>query len=797
MTAGQPFAVDYTLLRPLGGGGMGEVWLARERALGRDVALKIMRPAESAARALRFAREAQALAALDHPSILPVLRTGEDPATGLHFLATRPILLSPSDITRLCDEILHCPYPRDFTPPETGAGGASPPGEPPAGAGASRPLPLSSLLDGGKTLPQAAVLRLARDLASALSAAHAAGILHRDIKPSNILFDPSGRALLADFGLAKFLAPAESPDGRAPSRPERGSGAAEAPDSISLDESGTRKFLGSPAYAAPETFRAGAAPSPALDWYSFGAVLYEALTGERPRSLRKPSSFDPARISRLWDSFLAALLEPNPTRRLADPAAVTRRLEAIGRAIDPAARRRHAARASLGAAAVLAAAAALRFHAESAEPISRGGSGEAEPPPVGSHAESAEFPRAAEPRAPVDARPTNRAEARPPALQTQSWRGSQVLRNPLLPPRLDSVWQGENRGPLQLLGVFRLAPVERLSDEALAGADPETRRLLREGDDAWGSWRGNLDSRLRASRAWSAAVERIEAAEGVEASPDRSVLRAFALVRLAWTHVANAEHGEADEPFRKALAAVNPLVESDDMRYGSLRSWILSERAYMECMEGRFPESVADLHEAGLLWARYAPQDEPGSEAQCLVLGASLGGMLQAVGDTTNAATATSRAAEALESFLFPDEPAGGSGDVPRSLVDLLAGCLYRLGEFHRERGGRLASAVAYGRAADLWRDLFKTCGERYRGSCIQALGRLGQALADDGRLEEAVAVWDEIRDLVAPVFASDPALYRPVLAATLDNLVRARRLLGDEDRALALEAEAAALAQP
>ena len=783
---GQPFAVDYTLLRPLGGGGMGEVWLARERALGRDVALKIMRPAESVARALRFAREAQALAALDHPSILPVLRTGEDPATGLRFLATRPILLSPSDITRLCDEILRCPYPREHAEEKSHAESAESAEDSLVSrhpslvtAAAPRPLPLVSLLDGGKTLPQAAVLRLARDLASALSAAHAAGILHRDIKPSNILFDASGRALLADFGLAKFVNRHSSPV-------TRHSGG-EPPDSISLDESGTRKFLGSPAYAAPETFHADAAPSPALDWYSFGAVLYEALTGERPRSLRKPSSFDPARISRRWDSFLAALLEPDPTRRLADPAAVTRRLDAIARAIDPAAHRRHAARAALAAAAVLAAAAALRFHAE---PISGGGSGEAEPPPVGTHAESAE----------------SSLVTRHPSLVTPA--------APPLPPRLDSVWQGENRGPLQLLGVFRLAPVERLSDEALAGADPETRRLLREGDDAWGSWRGNPDSFLRAADAWSAAVARIEEEGGAEETPDRSVLRAFALVRLAWTHVANAEHGEADEPFRKALAAVNPLVESGASRYGPLRSWILSERAYMECMEGRFPESVTDLREAGLLWARYVPREEPGSEAQQFVLAASLGGMLQAVGDTTNAVTMTVRAAKALDSFLFPDDatddagPPDGSQTVARHssfvapaaqppLLDLLAGCLYRLGEHYRETGVRSSSSAAYGRAADLWRDLFRTSGERYRGSCIQALGRLGPSLAEDGRLEEAVATWEEIRDLVAPVFASAPALYRPVLAATLDNLVRARRLLGDEPAALALEAEAAALAQP
>ena len=349
---------SFELLRPIGEGGMGEVWLARDRALGRDVALKAMRPSDSASRSRRFEREARALAALDHPSILFVLHAGEDPATGLHYLVTPAVLLSPSEIGRLCDEVLLCPYPHGFAPPETGAG-ASPPGEPPGRSegGAPRPLPLASLLDGGKALPQAAVLRIARDLVGALAAAHAVGILHRDVKPSNVLFAASGRALLADFGLAKFVAGGGSGEAKPPPVAE---------PTISLDDSGSRKFLGSPAYAAPEQFRDGATLTPAIDWYSLGAVLYEALTGDRPRSLRPPSSYDPASISRAWDSLLRDLLEPDPARRLADPAAIARRLDAIGRTIDPAKRhRRRAARAAFAAVAVLAAttAAAVLFHA--------------------------------------------------------------------------------------------------------------------------------------------------------------------------------------------------------------------------------------------------------------------------------------------------------------------------------------------------------------------------------------------------------------------------------------------------
>ncbi len=819
---------------------MGEVWLARDRALGRDVALKAMRPSDSATRTRRFEREARALAALDHPSILPVLHAGEDPATGLRYLVTPAVLLSPSEIARLCDEVLLCPYPRGYA---TAAEGGSPAG----GAGersetegvvhadsaetslvtrhpslvtaaASRPLPLAALLDGGKTLPEAAVLRIARDLAGALAAAHAVGILHRDVKPSNVLFDASGRALLADFGLAKFTrggggshaesaesaespdgrAPA-SPDGRAPSRPERGSGAAEAPDSISLDESGARKFLGSPAYAAPEQFRAGAELTPALDWYSFGAVLYEALTGDRPRSLRPPSSYDPSRIVRAWDPFLRDLLDPDPARRLADPAAITRRLDAIGRAIDPATRsRRRAARAALAAVAALAAAvAALRFHAgpgpgvethaESAEPAEigspAGGAGERSETEGVVHAESA---------ASIPLFGGGAGEAKPPPVAL-------VFPAHPAPPRLDSVWQGEDRGPLQLLGTFRLLPIVRFEAEAFSGGDSEFLLKVREGDGAWASWTQDRAAIGRANSAWFEAVETARrAAAATNAAPAARVRLALCLARLAWTYVANADQGAADAPYRAALAAIDPLVESDAARYGPLRSWLLSERAYAEGMEGRFRESAADLQEAGLLWAHHAPADDPGCEAQRFVLAAALGGMLHRAGDTAAALTMTSRAIEALEPFLFPANPARGSGDnVPRSLADLLAGCHYRLGELHRETGAHLESIVAYRRATELWRDLFKAHGEGYRLACAQALGRLARTCAEQERYEEAVSAWDEMRGLLAPLLVSDPARYRPVIAEILDNLVRAHRALGDEERARALEAEAAALAQP
>ena len=382
LASGQLFANDFELLRPLGEGGMGEVWLARERPLGREVALKVMRESDGPARSERFAREARALAALDHPSILPVLRSGEDPATRRPFLATRAILLSPEEIRRLCRDVLRCPLPRGVAEasvephaksaePAEFSGGA--------GGGAARPLALADLLDGGKALPQAAVLRLARDLAGALGAAHAAGILHRDVKPSNVLFDAAGRALLADFGLAKFVTRHSS----------FVTPAAQPPDSISLDGEGRAKFLGSPAYAAPEQFDSAAPATPATDWYSFGAVLCRALTGHRPGSPRRPSSFDPRHVSRAWDPFLAALLEPDPARRLSETAAVLRWLDRIERAVSGRTAR-HAAVLAAALVLVVAAAVSAHFHhAESAE--------FAKPGPPGGSSEAAELPSVAPP----------------------------------------------------------------------------------------------------------------------------------------------------------------------------------------------------------------------------------------------------------------------------------------------------------------------------------------------------------------------------------------------------------------
>ena len=161
---------EFELVRPLGEGGMGSVWLARDRSLGRDVALKLLRaPDDPAARErLRdgFEREARILAAADHPSILPVWRRGEDPATGLAFYAMKACPLSAADVRRLCAGVFGCALPRGFARWEE----------------APRALTLADLLAGGKALPPRVVARIGEDLAGALSCAHSLSppVVHRD-----------------------------------------------------------------------------------------------------------------------------------------------------------------------------------------------------------------------------------------------------------------------------------------------------------------------------------------------------------------------------------------------------------------------------------------------------------------------------------------------------------------------------------------------------------------------------------------------------------------------------------------
>ncbi len=212
---GAPEAIGpYRVLKPLGEGGMGMVYLAEHTYLKRQVALKVVRPElrySDTARA-RFEREVLAVARLKHPNIVTVHDAGEE--RGVAYLAMELV----------------------------------------EGRGLDEEL--ERLRAAGTRMELRAVARLGIEMASALHAAHAAGVLHRDVKPSNLRLDREGRALLLDFGLAQ----------------------AEGHASISV----TGHFRGTPAYASPEQVDGQLELDARSDVYSLGATLYECLAGRPP-----------------------------------------------------------------------------------------------------------------------------------------------------------------------------------------------------------------------------------------------------------------------------------------------------------------------------------------------------------------------------------------------------------------------------------------------------------------------------------------------------------------------------------
>jgi dipeptidyl aminopeptidase/acylaminoacyl peptidase len=210
----------YEILEPLGAGGMGEVYRARDTKLGRDVALKVL-PEEFARdkeRLARFDREARSLAALNHPGIAAIHGTEESEGT-------RFLVLELVEGETLVEKLRRGP------------------------------------------LPVGAALSLGAQIAETLESAHERGILHRDLKPSNISVTSEGKVKLLDFGLAKALR-AEPP----------GPGVE---DPLSLTPP-TREgvILGTAPYMSPEQAR-GEELDRRSDIWSFGCVLYETLTGKR------------------------------------------------------------------------------------------------------------------------------------------------------------------------------------------------------------------------------------------------------------------------------------------------------------------------------------------------------------------------------------------------------------------------------------------------------------------------------------------------------------------------------------
>ena len=210
---------SYEIVSPLGAGGMGEVYRARDTRLGREVAIKVL-PAERAAdpdRRRRFEQEARSASALNHPNILTIHEVG-----------------SEGETTFIAMELVEGRTVRELV-----AGG---------------PMPTKKLLD------------IAAQTAEGLAKAHGAGIVHRDLKPENLMVSKDGYVKILDFGLAKL----GEPDANAASAIQTAAGSPTEPGTV----------LGTAGYMSPEQ-AAGRPVDFHSDQFALGSILYEMATGER------------------------------------------------------------------------------------------------------------------------------------------------------------------------------------------------------------------------------------------------------------------------------------------------------------------------------------------------------------------------------------------------------------------------------------------------------------------------------------------------------------------------------------
>jgi len=294
----------YQIVAPLGAGGMGEVFRARDTRLGRDVAVKIL-PGGAAAdpeRRARFEQEAFSASKLNHPNIVTLLDIGD--ADGQSFIAMEHVE------GRTLRELV-----------------------------------------GGGPLATRKTLDLAAQLADGLARAHAAGIVHRDLKPENVMVSKDGFVKILDFGLAKLTAPLSESQSQLQT--------AAAPDTAA------GAVLGTVGYMSPEQ-ASGSAVDFRTDQFALGTILYEMVTGKRPfqratgaETLAAIIREDPEDAARLNPRAPAPLrwiidrcLEKDPEDRFASTTDLARDLASL---------REHLSESSSASAALTAAPARRRW----------------------------------------------------------------------------------------------------------------------------------------------------------------------------------------------------------------------------------------------------------------------------------------------------------------------------------------------------------------------------------------------------------------------------------------------------
>jgi len=282
-----PYFGDYELDEIIGQGGMAVVYRAQQVSLKRLVALKMIRAGQFATEedVKRFRVEAEAVAHLDHPNIVPLFEVGEH--EGHHYFSMK--LIEGRDLDRRIRD-------REFQ-----------------FAPATEPISKS---EARKTLVRIATL-LAK-VSRAVHYAHQRQILHRDLKPTNILLDESGELYVVDFGLVKHLNDARS-------------------------VTQTSQILGTVEYMPPEQARGDKLITTGADIYSLGAILYHLLTGRPPfqgdsqiEILRQVTDTEPARpaslnplVDRDLETICLKCLEKDPNRRYDSAAALAEEFERL------------------------------------------------------------------------------------------------------------------------------------------------------------------------------------------------------------------------------------------------------------------------------------------------------------------------------------------------------------------------------------------------------------------------------------------------------------------------------------